>query len=68
MSQDKDLKPCPFCGGEAKYMKEDIDMGKPYPSFNYEWCKCSNHMCNAHKIYHKTILWNTRTNDQQESE
>lgn len=61
----KELKPCPFCGGEAEYDKETNfnNHGDMYTS-HYVWCSYPKGGCGA-RVYgdsrHEVInLWNTR--------
>ena len=53
---ETELKPCPFCGGEAEYCKGDW-IGKEY------WVKCTKCSCKTSlsNNYKKPIEeWNTR--------
>ncbi|MBR5874833.1 MAG: Lar family restriction alleviation protein [Oscillospiraceae bacterium] len=57
--KNKELLPCPFCGGEAEMFPMNIK-----PQYGY-WVVCSN--CGAEQPQYKTKeesikAWNTRTN------
>lgn len=62
MSKKMELKPCPFCGGEAYYMERPI---KNYP--NRHEISCENNGCEVgvgvSERDHATAIrqWNTRT-------
>lgn len=58
-----ELKPCPFCGGEAQYSEES--------RFHISWVYCSN--CGAASGYRNTeaeaiAAWNTRADEAPECE
>lgn len=58
MSEIK-LKPCPFCGGEAKI--STCDWGYSVKEY---WCYCSSCGCETQKYHSKEdaiVQWNTRT-------
>ena len=54
----EELKPCPFCGGEAE-QQYHIFMGgeKKYP-----YARCIRRNCIANKIWFPLEGWNTRAN------
>lgn len=69
------LKPCPFCGGEAELKKDSYYAGAVKVERVY--CRCSN--CGiATRIYGPSIdycatdrvikVWNTRVNDFKQEE
>lgn len=67
----EELKPCPFCGGEAKLLKDEL--GNTADMYGAEWwyVACSNLDCG---IYAKTAdrptpqeaakLWNRRAGER----
>ena len=61
-----DLKPCPFCGGEAKY--RDVTSGVVGDG-EWHWAGCDNSMCKEADDLWKTKeeaikAWNTRANTE----
>ena len=54
------LKPCPFCGGEAELVTN--------MQFDAVWCECQNDDCGAELIGQRTKIdainnWNRRTQE-----
>lgn len=64
---DKELKPCPFCGGEARIVQEyDAMIGE-----TFYFCECIN--CTGTILYGKfnkkeyaIEAWNRRVNDERD--
>lgn len=57
------LKPCPFCGGEAKIYKGEPVKGKPdLPSFVFIFCNtgCRNRTREHYDEAAAVESWNTR--------
>lgn len=56
--KNKELLPCPFCGGEA-----EVAHLSNMPNVIYVWCKCCGASTKGY-AYSKTAIrkWNTRTN------
>ena len=62
----KELKPCPFCGGEVKTFEEHTDNGAPehwyqeYDSYFVECEKCKVSMVNNISMELVIEAWNRR--------
>lgn len=55
-----ELKPCPFCGGEAKLI-EEWDKGQ---TFYRPWCnECGVRMPRIRDVNKAVKFWNRRVND-----
>lgn len=57
---EEELKPCPFCGSEAKHYYDDNGW------MNTDWVSCENDDCGAQTCLHESkelalAAWNRRT-------
>lgn len=62
-----ELKPCPFCGGEANIVKRKFKSGF-YPSGGTYYVHCKNCFITTQpRRTQKYVIkiWNRRTNDEQ---
>ena len=55
----EELKPCPFCGGEAKIIEDRHLSGQPYYWICCSKCKIEQGKTYSSK-YYATHVWNTR--------
>lgn len=70
-----ELKPCPFCGGEAEITRFDVEWPGMYAKYEYSGC-CNNSRCLADMgLAYKQdceedalAAWNTRTPDPRIAE
>lgn len=59
-----ELKPCPFCGGDAEVGEEQESIFDPEPQFYYIYCEfdCATG-CKAPTLDKAARIWNTRVTD-----
>jgi hypothetical protein len=61
-----DLKPCPFCGGEAEYGSHQRGSPGAWENETDHWVFCTSEGCCVHmgmyeSTHQATAAWNTRT-------
>lgn len=58
------LKPCPFCGGEAELESRFFPYSYPTQDWYYVYCKSCNVQVDEYESKEKAIeAWNKRAND-----
>ena len=71
MSEQWELKPCPFCGGEAEFDEDRCDEGHEHIFIVCKECEARGGWISMEQLHDKKKAikdWNTRTHPETEGD